>query len=131
MSMIGQFSHNIRFIEGKANICADMLSRPFDVPLGEAYLMPEHIASLGKLSAEQIASISNQISAINLDEVSLETFSAQNLEKEQQSCPDVAKHQEGKLPRFMSMADVKMKSGGPTLFCEISGGKASLQNCDR
>ena len=33
MSEIGQFSHNIRFIEGKANICADMLSRPFDVPL--------------------------------------------------------------------------------------------------
>ena len=33
MSEIGQFSHDIRFIEGKANICADMLSRPFDVPL--------------------------------------------------------------------------------------------------
>ena len=82
MFEIGQFSHDIHFIEGKAIICADMLRRSFDVPLGEAYLMPEHIASLGKLSAEQIASISNQISAINLDEVSLETFSAENLEKE-------------------------------------------------
>ena len=64
---------------------------------------------------------------------SRETFSAKNLEKEQQSRPDVAIHKEGKLPRFVNMAEVKMKSG-PTLFCEISGEKrdyCSLQNCDR
>ena len=32
MTEIGQFSHDIRFIEGKANVCADMLSRPFNTP---------------------------------------------------------------------------------------------------
>ena len=113
MTEIGQFTHDIRFIEGKANVFADMLSRPFDVPIGEAYKMPETITTIGS---------DTQVSALSLNEVSLETFSAENLQKEQENCPDVLNHKKGNLPRFVNMADIEMKSG-VTLYCEISGDK--------
>ena len=82
-----------------------MLSRPFEVPLGEAYKMPDHIA------------------AIDLDAVSLETLSAENLQEEQKECPDVKNHKNGRLPKYVNMSEIKMNSG-PTVYCEISGPKA-------
>ena len=38
---IANFTNDIRFVEGKSNVVADMLSRPPDVPLGKAYELPE------------------------------------------------------------------------------------------
>ena len=65
MVEIGQFSNNIRFIQGKANICADLLSRPFDVPLGEAYKMPETITSNKSDVPEEILGQNAAIALMN------------------------------------------------------------------
>ena len=122
MAEIGQFTNDIRFIEGKANICADMLSRPFNVPLGDAYQLPDPIAAVGHSSvAEKVAPLA--IDAIDLDEVSLETFSPENIEKEQKTCSDCLSHKEGKLPKYVNMSEIKFPLGF-TLYCEISGNKA-------
>ena len=77
MAEIGQFTHDVRFIEGKSNITADLLSRPWDVPLGEAYIVSDSI--------EPDHYSSEHISSICTDNVSLETFSADLIQKEQES----------------------------------------------
>ena len=45
---IGQWTSDVRFLAGKSNAVADLLSRPTDVPLGTAYTMsdPDQLASL-------------------------------------------------------------------------------------
>ena len=102
MAEIGQFTHDIRFIEGKSNVCADTLSRPLETPLGEAYVIPENIASVQ-------------------EEVTLETFSPEVIAREQESCSDVKSHKEGKLPKFVNMGYHDFF--GTSLFCEMSGPK--------
>ena len=103
MAEIGQFTHDIRFIEGKSNICADTLSRPIDVPLGEAYAIPEQIASVQ-------------------EEVVLETFSPEVIRQQQELCSDVKSHLEGKIPKFVNMGHHEFL-GGTSLYCEMSGPK--------
>ena len=88
MAEIGMFTHDIRFIEGKANVCADMLSRPHGVKLGEAYLIPDHISAVGKNSVGKNRSVGQNSVGENsssplTDEVALETFSAENIQKYQ------------------------------------------------
>ena len=126
MAEIGQFTHDIRFIEGKSNICADMLSRPFNIPLGEAYRMPEQIATVGQVAVGKNSSPSDRIESgkislttPSVDEVSLETLSAESIEMEQKTCDDVRNHRLGKRPKDVVMEDVKYALG-PTIYCEVS-----------
>ena len=78
MNEIGMHSHDIRYIEAKKNVFADTLSRPSNVPLGDAY------------KSDAIDS---------LEQVLTETVSLEAIVQAQQTCKDVQNHKEGKLPK--------------------------------
>ena len=95
---ITQFTSGIRFIEGKANIVADWLSRPPGVPLGKAY------------------DIKNEDT---IGSIKLEIISHKELAEAQKQCPDVKAHREGKLPN-RTMAEVEF-SPETVLYCKMDG----------
>ena len=99
LNEIGMHTYDIRHIAGKKNACSDLLSRPKDVPLGDAY------------REEQIAT---------LDTVQLQSISPETLAQAQKSCPDVANHRKGICPSTVKMQEVKF-SDEVTLLCEVSG----------
>ena len=41
LNEVGQWTHDVRHIQGRSNAVADALSRPNNVPIGTAYQLPE------------------------------------------------------------------------------------------
>ena len=97
---ITQFTSDIRFIEGKANIVADWLSRPPGVPLGKAYDIKE-----------------NEGTEVNISGIHLEVIDHRELAKAQEKCQDVKAHKENKVPNT-TMAEVEF-SPNNKLYCKM------------
>ena len=91
MNEIGMHTHDIRYVEAKNNVLADALSRPHDVPLGEAYKTPETIHSIDRITTEMI--------------------SLESIRQAQQTCPDVDSHKKGEIPKNVKMDSVKFEFG--------------------
>lgn len=101
---VSQFTNDVRFLSGKSNCMADWLSRPNDVPLGEAYQVPQQ---------DQIAA---------LQRVALEIVDHKALARDQAQCKDVAHHKQGKHPKSVNLREVEF-SPGVVLLCDISDRK--------
>ena len=102
MNEIGLHTYDIRHIEGKKNVCADQLSRQIGTPLGEAYKVPEVIASM--------------------DSIQLESLSPEAIREAQKICPDVENHWKGNVPAGVQVEETEV-SPGVSLLCEVSGPK--------
>ena len=101
---VAQFTNDVRYVAGKSNCMADWLSRPNDVPLGEAYRAPQDQAVAA------------------LQTVALEIVDHRALARDQQKCPEVANHREGKHPKSLKIQEVEF-SPGVTLLCDVSDNK--------
>jgi transposase InsO family protein len=99
---IAQKTSDIRFLSGKANCVADLLSRPWNVPLGKDYQLP---------TPEEVAAV----------EVAFEMVDHKAMSKDQAKCKDTAAHREGKHPRNVKMMDIEF-SPGTWLYCNVTDG---------
>ena len=100
---VAQKTTDIRYLSGKANAMADLLSRPQGTPLGESYCLPKE---------EEIATL----------DVALELVNHKALAADQQQCPEVRAHKAGNKPRSVKMEEVEF-SPGVTLYCEVANRK--------
>ena len=105
---ISQWTSDIRFVEGKSNVVADMLSRPPDVPLGTAYTTSPEIATT---------------SVINNDEMGppLRFVDINEIAKAQATCPEVTTTLRGLHPRDLVFKPILFD--GVSLLCETSRGQ--------
>ena len=101
---ISQWTNDVRFVAGKANAVADLLSRPPEVPLGSAY------------------TISNE-DYIRLDAVKLSTVDHKAMAAAQLLSPDVIHHKKGRHPKNVVMETVDF-GDGIELYCEVAGQRA-------
>ena len=53
-----------------------------------------------------------------LEEVCLNVVSPQQISKDQESCPEVANHKKGLMPKGVKMAEIEIS--GAKIYCEIS-----------
>ena len=98
------WTQDIRYLQGKSNFVADLLSRP-NAPMGAAYRMP---------SAEQ--------EVASMETLTLETVSHKALAEAQKTCPEVKGHRLGQRPKSVRMEDIEF-SPSVTLYCEMSEGQ--------
>ena len=109
---IAQHTSEIFHRPGKDLIVPDLLSRPF--PWGKAHLSP--VVEKDPLDAPDYVSPAQTLAA--LEEVALQNVSPEMIHKAQQSCPDVANHKKGNLPKGVKMSE-EIINGVP-LYCEVS-----------
>ena len=109
---ISMFTNDIRYLSGKANCVADWLSRPDEVPLGEAYQVP---------TDPEIATISAENEAAVLQQLSLELIDHRAMSDAQADCPRINKYRLGHHPKSIVVKDIEF-SPGVTLLCEVSDG---------
>ena len=106
---IAQFSSDIRFLAGKHNVCADWLSRPQEVPLGDAHKVP---SAKDSISFETLP-------VAALEETVFNTLDPVKLAEAQTTCPMVANHKAGNHARTLNMQYVEY-SLGIWLSCDTS-----------
>ena len=116
------YSNDVRFVSGRDNSVADILSRPDGVPMAVNYTLnvdeEEALdADVDPLPGLEVASMRT------LTPVTLETVSHLELEKAQKSCPEVVSHEKGQHARTINMKYVEF-SPNVHLYCDMSRGKA-------
>ena len=117
---ISQFTSDVRFLAGKENAVADLLSRPNPAVMGTAYSLPTGDEIAGNRLAEAAAM---DLRPRKVELVSFETVDHTALARDQVDCPEVVAHKAGQHPRSVSMKAVEF-TPGIRLFCEVSLGKA-------
>ena len=98
ISEIAFWTSDVRFVAGKSNVVADLLSRPPDVPMGTAY------------------TITSEIAAATMEP--LRVVHPQNIADAQQNCKDVLNHRSGRCPRDVAIKTIRID--GVPIYCEVA-----------
>ena len=96
LAEVSMWTNDVRFIDGKSNAVADWLSRPPNVPMGEAYRLMTPV-----------------------DALHLEIIDHKELAEAQKGCNDVKAHMSNKIPGATKMRTVEF-SPGVELYCKMS-----------
>ena len=125
---VSQFTADVRYLPGRQNCIADLMSRPSQEVMGTNHKVQvqDEEELVGAVSAHDVAAVTRRAAQQPLqpaEVVNLETVDHLALAQAQQDCPDVVAHRAGQHPRSVNMADVEFTPGN-TLFCEISTGKS-------
>ena len=129
---ICQWSQDIRFLAGKRNTVADLLSRPSDVPLGTAYQVdpvdavqqaqtgPDRQHEAGQHESDDEIADFPPVHALS-SSLPFTVVDTEKIARAQKACPDVANHKAGKHPGSLHMSSHIFKSG-VELYCDIANG---------
>ena len=107
---IAQWTSDIRHKPGRDLLVPDLMSRPFK-PSGSAYQVQPDIPD-----APEYAPPEATLAA--LEEVCMNVVSPASIAEEQKSCPEVANHRKGLMPKGTTMQDIVIS--GISLYCEVS-----------
>ena len=91
------------------------MSRPFGVPMGKSYQVPQLDDNLDQPDPPYQPP---EATMAALEEVSLNIITPSKIAAAQVDCPEVASHKDGKCPRGAVMKEVEMS--GTKIYCEIS-----------
>ena len=117
---IAQWTSDIRHKPGKDLLVPDLMSRPFNSS-GSAYqVLPESpgCPEYSPPQADPPDYIAPEATLAALEEVCLNVVSPQSIADAQRSCPEVANHKKGLMPKGTKMQDIKIS--GVDLYCEVS-----------
>ena len=109
---VSMYSNDVRYLPGRSNAVADLMSRPEGVTLGSDYQLPDPDPDF--VDVPTLAAL--------CETPTLETVSHTDLASAQLSCTEVANHRAGKHPSGVNMADVEF-TPGVWLYCDTTAGK--------